>query len=129
MWFTVLLFSIFSKDFLFSWRPNFIFLPRYQTYHRWKFLGENGEELSKLDFIEATLKRLLTDVENPNLKRIILIARYVNISLRKLLGDNYFLDYIKCLNLYVSTMPEATISIKDVENFLSLTLDDRAFYI
>lgn len=92
-----------------------------------KFLRENGDELSELDFIEATLKRLLTDVENPNLKRIILIARYVNISLRKLLGDNYFPGYIKCLNLYVLTMPEATISIKDVENFLYLKLDDRAF--
>lgn len=93
-----------------------------------KFVGENDNERSELDFIETTLKRLLTsDVENPNLRRIILITRYVNISLRKLLRDNYYPDYIKCLNLYVLTMPEATISVKDVENFLSLTLDYRAF--
>lgn len=78
--------------------------------------------------IEAILNRLFPDIKNHNLGRIILILRYVNIALCKRVCHNYYTDYAKCLNVYVLTLSEAAISVKDVEDFLnSAFIRDRGF--
>ena len=71
-------------------------------------------------FADSTLKRLFSYVKNPNLRRLNLSILAVDISLCKSVGDFYYVDYAKCLNLYASTLPEAEISMKDVKIILDL---------
>lgn len=79
-------------------------------------------------FATWVLTKLYQNVKNPNLRRINLIVLAVDISLRKHLGDVYYADYVKCLNVYASTLPEVAVSMKDVKDILDLAFsNDKGF--
>ena len=100
----------------------FLFLCRKYAYERVKRLEDFDNQFGDMNFIESVIKHLLAeeDEEDLDITRLTLTVRHINICLRRRLSDSYYPDYVKCLNLYVLTLPEAAVSVKDVEDFLSL---------
>lgn len=107
------------------------FIPyRKNGYHHFKRAEGNEGFKERKDFVKSTLKQLFKDTGNPNMRRIILIVKMLNICFYKCFEEKYYPGYVKCSHLYASTLPEAAISVKDVEDFLRLVFtDDRVFQI
>lgn len=90
-------------------------------YHKYRcFEGPTDKEmLEKPDFVQFVLNRLKA-LENTSWRRILLIVRALNIALWLSFGCKLHPDYAKCFSVYMLSLPEATISKKDLVDFLKL---------
>lgn len=111
---------------LFSYFDDFFFF--FFRFNLFSFIRGTARNipLRTPDILFADSKLWAKNLENISWKRDLLIVRAMNIALScGHFGDAYYSNSANCFDIYMMALSEPVISVKDVEDFLHLILDNN----